>query len=274
MDRLSGAAAPSVTVPELTGEDAYLIDEKVGLHAESGFASSLRGYNRRQVNRYVTGTQRRIDELSAELAVVGRRERELVARVEEMSQAAARCSCRSDMPESAVVSVRLRQILDLASAEADDVRTRAGVESQAMREQAAEVVAQARRQAKRAVADFETALAERRAAEAAKDAEHRAAVEAWADRRVGEAQEAARRLIDHASEVSGRVVASARWLVDVLGAHRDALAEQVGEACRRIEALPALETAAAIDDRQERSCQDHPRRDRHDLPKVLVSRSH
>ena len=271
MDRLSGAAAPSVTVPELTGEDAYLIDEKVGLHAESGFASSLRGYDRRQVNRYVTRTQRCIDQLSAELAVVGRRERELVARVEEMSEAAARCSCRSDMPESAVVSVRLRQILDLARAEADDVRSRAEVEGQGMREQAAEVLAQARRQAKRAASDFETALAGRRAAEAAKDAEHRAAVEAWTDRQVGKAREAARQLIDDASEVSGRVVASAHWLVDVLGAHRDALAEQIGEARRRIEALPALETAAAIDDREERSHQDHPQRDRHSFPKILVS---
>jgi cell division septum initiation protein DivIVA len=233
-------------VPELTGEDAYLIDEKIGLHAYSGFESSLRGYDRRQVDRYVTRTQRRIDELTAELAVISRRERELLSRVEDLSSSASHCTCGPDRAESEVVGVRLRQILGLAHEEAEDARRRAEEESQAMREEATGVLAQARRDAERAAADFEIALADRRAAEAAKDAERRAAVDGWADQRVGEARETARRLIEHASGVSGQVVASARWLVDALGAHRDALTEQLNGVRRRIEALPAIEPAAAV----------------------------
>src|SRR4051794_28871606 len=99
--RPPGAPASAV-VPELTGADAYLIDEKVGLHAHSGFESALRGYDRRQVDRYVTRTQRRIDELSAELAVVGRRERDLLGRVEELSSGASSCTCGPGKPESAI----------------------------------------------------------------------------------------------------------------------------------------------------------------------------
>jgi len=236
----------SPPAPELTGEDAYLIDEKIGLQAYSGFESALRGYDRRQVDRYVTRTQRRIDELTAELAVVSRREHELLSRVEEMSGSMSRCTCGPDRSESEVVGVRLRQILNLAHEEAEDARHRAEEESQAMREEATGVLAQARRDAERAAADFEIALADRRAAEAAKDAERRAAVDGWADQRVGEARETARRLIDHASGVSGQVVASARWLVDALGAHRDALTEQLNGVRRRIEALPAIEPAAAV----------------------------
>jgi hypothetical protein len=232
--------------PELTGEDAYLIDEKIGLHAYSGFESALRGYDRRQVDRYVTRTQRRIDELTAELAVVSRRERELLSRVEDLSGSVTRCTCGPDRAESEVVGIRLRQILDLAHEEADDARRRAEEESQAMRDEATGVLAQARRDAERAAADFEIALADRRAAEAAKDAERRAAIDGWADQRVGEARETARRLIEHASGVSGQVVASARWLVDALGAHRDALTEQLNGVRRRIEALPAIEPAAAV----------------------------
>src|SRR5262249_47830684 len=163
-----------------------------------------------------------------ELSVVGRRERELATRVEELSGSASRCTCAPGLPESAVVGARLRQILELASEEADDARTRAEADSQAMREEAAEVLVQARRQAGQAGAGFEIALADRRATEAAKDAERRAAIDGWAERRVSEARETARRLIEHAAGVSGQVVASARWLVDALGAHRDALSEQLG----------------------------------------------
>jgi cell division septum initiation protein DivIVA len=233
-------------VPELTGEDAYLIDEQIGLHAYSGFESALRGYDRRQVDRYVTRTQRRIDELTAELAVVSRRERELLSRVEDLSGSATHCTCSADKAESEVVGIRLRQILELAHEEAEDARRRAEEESQAMREEATGVLAQARRDAERAAADFEIALADRRTAEAAKDAERRAAIDGWADQRVGEARETARRLIEHAAGVSGQVVASARWLVDALGAHRDALTEQLNGVRRRIEALPAIEPAAAV----------------------------
>jgi hypothetical protein len=236
----------SPPAPELTGEDAYLIDEKIGLQAYSGFESALRGYDRRQVDRYVTRTQRRIDELTAELAVVSRREHELLSRVEEMSGSMSGCTCGPDRSESEVVGVRLRQILNLAHEEAEDARRRAEEESQAMREEATGVLAQARRDAERAAADFEIALADRRSAEAAKDAERRAAVDGWADQRVGEARETARRLIEHASGVSGQVVSSARWLVDALGAHRDALTEQLNGVQRRIQALPAIEPAAAV----------------------------
>jgi hypothetical protein len=42
------------------------------------------------------------------------------------------------------------------------------------------------------------------------------------------------------------VIASARWLVDALGAHRDALSEQLGGVQRRIDELPSLEAAAAV----------------------------
>src|SRR5215475_12272269 len=100
MNKSSATATLQATVPELTGEDAYLIGEKVGLPAYSGFELALRGYDRRQVDRYVTRAQRRIDELAAELAVVSRREHDLATRVETLSEAASRCSCGPDKSPS------------------------------------------------------------------------------------------------------------------------------------------------------------------------------
>src|SRR5262249_62371111 len=101
-------APVSSPVPELTGEDAYLIDEKAGLHAHSGFDLALRGDDRRQVDRYVTRTQRRIDELSAELTVVGRREGELATPVGELSGSASRCTGAPGLPEPDVGGARVR----------------------------------------------------------------------------------------------------------------------------------------------------------------------
>jgi cell division septum initiation protein DivIVA len=228
-------------VPDLTGEAVSPIGGAGGPPAHSGFDAALRGYDRRQVDRYVARAQRHIDRLTAQLAVMNRRERDLTARVDELAEAIARCTCGPESPPSAILGARLRQILDLALAEAADVRAHAQADSQALHQEADQVLAQARAQAERAAADVEAGVAHRRAAETAAEAERWAAVDNWADDRVGEARETARRLIESAAAVSGQVVASARWLVDALGAHRDALSEQLGGVSRRIEALPSLE---------------------------------
>jgi hypothetical protein len=258
------AKAGLPAAPELTGDDAYLIGETSGLHAHSGFTGALRGYDRHQVDRYVTRTQRHIDELTAELTVMTRRERVLTSRVDELAEAVARCTCGPDTPPSAIIGGRLRQILDLALEEAAEARTsaeadaqvlreeaannleRAEADARALREEAANDLEQARAQVERATAECEADLQRRRDAEDAAEKERRAAMDNWAQQRVGEARETARRLIENAAQVSGQVVASARWLVDALGAHRDALSEQLGGVSRRIEALPSLEPAAAI----------------------------
>jgi cell division septum initiation protein DivIVA len=322
MDQSSAPAASRAAMPEITGDDAYLLGENVGLHADSEFHVSLRGYDRRQVDTYVSRTQRRIDELRAELAVVTANEQALAGRVDELVERLSLCSCNPDVPSSGVVGARLRRIIDLAMAEAEEMRTRAESESRTIREEAEQmrtraeseshalrveaqelryradaeadsaraqaeaeshalrveaqevrnradaeadsararaeadsralweeaerVLAEARQQAEQATRDFEITLAHKRSEEEAAATERRAAVETWVDGQVGEARSTARRLIENAAAVSGQVVASARWLVDALGAHRDALSEQLGGVQRRIEALPAIEPAAAM----------------------------
>ncbi|MGC9669964.1 hypothetical protein ACNTMW_25905 [Planosporangium sp. 12N6] len=246
MDQSPARAAVPAAVPETTGEDVPLVGEEADLNAYSTFDGALRGYDRRQVNKYVTRTQRRIEELTAELAGIRRNEQVLTARLEDLSKANAMCTCDPNKPESAVLGARLRQIIDIATTEADDVRTRAEAETRAMREEAESALVSARQQAEQASSALEAMLAHRRAAEEATLAERRAAVEGWSQRHVAEARDTARRVIERAAAVSGQVIASARWLVDALGAHRDALAEQLGGVQRRIDELPSLEAATAV----------------------------
>jgi cell division septum initiation protein DivIVA len=244
MDQSSAQPATTAAVPELPGDDAHPIGDDADLQAYAGFDGALRGYDRRQVNKYVARTTKRIEELTAELASVRRNEQILSARIEELTKAQAMCTCDPNKPESAVVGARLRQIIDIATTEADDLRTRAEAESKAMREEAENLLADARQQAEQATSSFDAMLAHRKATEEAAAAERRAAIEGWAERHVTEARETAQRVIERAGAVSSQVIASARWLVDALGAHRDALSEQLGGVQRRIDELPSLEAAA------------------------------
>jgi cell division septum initiation protein DivIVA len=241
----SPAQPAAVAVPELTGEEAHLVGEDSDLQAHAGFDGALRGYDRRQVNKYVTRTQKRLEDLTADLAAMRKKEQVLTTRVDDLTRSMAMCSCDPSKPESAVVGARLRQIIDIASVEADDLRNRAEGESVAMRDEAERLLATARQQAEQATSALEAMLAHRRAAEEAATAERRTALEGWADRHVSEARETARRVIERAGAASTQVISSARWLVDALGAHRDALAEQLGGVQRRIDELPSLEAAAA-----------------------------
>ncbi|NJC72164.1 hypothetical protein HC031_20940 [Planosporangium thailandense] len=246
MDQSPAQPAATAAVPEMAGEDAHAMGEESDLQASAGFDGALRGYDRRQVNKYVQRTQKRFEELTAELTTARRNEQILSARVDELTKQVAMCSCDPNKPESSVVGARLRQIIDIASSEAADLRQRAESETIAMREEAENLLAGARQQAEQASSALEAMLAHRRAAEEAAAAERRAAIEGWAERHVNEARDTARRVIERAGAVSSQVIASARWLVDALGAHRDALSEQLGGVQRRIDELPSLEAAAAI----------------------------
>jgi cell division septum initiation protein DivIVA len=246
MDQSPAQPAATAAVSEITGDGTQLMGEEGDLHAYSGFDGALRGYDRRQVNKYVSRTQRRLEELTAELGTVRRNEQVLATRVDELSKTASLCTCDPSKPESAVVGARLRQIIDIATAEADDLRSRAEAECKAMREESENALVNAREQAEQATSALDAMLAHRRAAEEAAEAERRAALEGWAERHVSEARETARRVIERAGAVSSQVIASARWLVDALGAHRDALSEQLGGVQRRIDELPSLEAAAAV----------------------------
>ncbi|HEV7898917.1 MAG TPA: hypothetical protein VGP31_13855 [Planosporangium sp.] len=246
MDQSPARAAVPAAAPGTTGDDAHLVGEEADLQAYSTFDGALRGYDRRQVNKYVARTHRRIEELTAELGAARRNHKVLATRVDELSKSSAMCTCDPNKPESAVVGARLRQIIEIATAEADDLRTRADAESREMREEAESTLTGARQQAEQATSALEAMLAHRRATEEAAAAERRAAIEGWAERHVTEARETARRVIERAAAVSGQVIASARWLVDALGAHRDALSEQLGGVQRRIDELPSLEAAAAV----------------------------
>ncbi|GII22454.1 hypothetical protein [Planosporangium mesophilum] len=246
MDHSPARAAVPAAAPETSGDHAHSTGDEADLQTYTTFDGALRGYDRRQVNKYVTRTQRRIEELTSELTTTRRSQQVLATRVDELGKASAMCTCDPNKPESAVVGARLRQIIEIATTEADDLRTRTETETRAMREEAEAYLRDARQQAEQATSALEAMLAHRRAAEEAAVAERRAAIEKWAERHVSEARETARRVIERAAAVSGQVIASARWLVDALGAHRDALSEQLGGVQRRIDGLPSLEAAAAV----------------------------
>src|SRR6266545_2904570 len=142
----------------------------IGTGGEPGFELALRGYDRKQVDRYV---DRLVTENAALLA-----ERDEVRR---RSVSGDRASYRH-------LGARVEQILSLAEEEADFLKQRAANETTQQREAASKLLGETKLEADKARKDFETALAARRADEERADADRRAKVDAYVAEKTAEIQ--------------------------------------------------------------------------------------
>lgn len=199
-----------------------------------------RGYDRGQVQHYVHKTEAELTIVTADRdAAVARVEqlaRELDAAHSEVNELRTRIDriCRTPVSSDGLAE-RLRRMVDLANAEADEITARARAaarhswsvadQADALARQAAqrrrELDEQAAKAREQVQADFESAMATRRAE---------------AMRKLAEQERAA-------TEHAGRIVAQARAEVDRLTARRAELIEEL-RAVQRIlaDAEPLLET--------------------------------
>jgi hypothetical protein len=232
------------------------------------FRSAVRGYDRWQVDSYVSWAER-------ELRAARRSTEEMAARFATASAELDRC--REELSRSAAgrdarqVSERVAQILELAGEEAADLRAAGAAEaeglvaaardwSSAMLRHAREAeesaaaeqarAARVQREAAQALAAARVEAEEIRAAAradqerlAAEAAETRRRLDQEAAGRRAEAEEKARRQREQEAAAAAEVVAAARRELDQLHAQRDRAGESLRQLTERIN--DALQTLAA-----------------------------
>jgi chromosome segregation ATPase len=177
------------------GPDLFALSD--GVTTEPSFELALRGYDKKQVDRYVATVEAEVVTLATEReqayahvqALTGQLQqlRVEMANMRHRTGTAGRLSFRHLGP-------RVEQILALAEEQAEAIR------------------AEAREQAATATRDFETALSARRVQEEQEDERRRAAARAEAaaaEQRAQTAEEYARRVRAEAEEYAGRVRAEA-----------------------------------------------------------------
>lgn len=123
------------------------------------FEDALFGYDRSQVDAYVTAAVTRQHQLAAEVQRLSTVERELIAARAEIARLTDELSAAEP---HATIGPRLQRILRLAHEEAREVRVQAAEELRRARLDAQLTRASATRAAQEARRDFELALHERR----------------------------------------------------------------------------------------------------------------
>src|SRR5690242_8992912 len=161
------------------GGELFALGEDVV--AEPGFDIALRGYERRQVDRYVAQVEAEVAALAAERDEAYRQVQALAGQVHDVQNQMA--DLRRHTAADASVSFRhlgprVEQILALAEEQAEAIRAGAvdGVERE--RAEAHRILDEARERANQAIRDFELALDSRRKEEEKAAAERRTVVAA------------------------------------------------------------------------------------------------
>jgi colicin import membrane protein len=197
------------------------------------FRGAVRGYERSQVDSYVTWAERELraarrsaDEMAARFAAVSA---ELDRVQQELSRSAANREARQ-------VSDRMAQVLELAAEEAADIRAAGAAEADGL-VTAARTWSAAMMQHAREAEDAAAARAEAEGLRAAAlDEQQRLAAEAAEERRRLEeeaatgraaAEEKARRQREQEMAAAAEVVAAARREIDQLHAQRDRATESL-----------------------------------------------
>src|SRR5688572_27448383 len=148
-----------------------------GATGEVSFDNALRGYDRRQVNRFVAHVDTELSALSAERDAAIAQAQALAGQVQAIENELA--DLRRRTAHNAAVSFRhlgprVEQILSLAEEQADAIRAGATHDIEGRRIEAERILDDARERANQAVRDFELALAARRGEEDAAAAARRA----------------------------------------------------------------------------------------------------
>jgi len=149
--------------------------------SQPNFEQTLRGYDKRQVDRYVARADAEIATLVAEREQAFAQLQELTAQVTQLQaelEELRRQPAKLDRASFHHLGPMVEQILGLAEQQAEAITTGAAQKVAADRAEAQRVLAEAQEQAAKAMHDFEVALAARRAEEEKADEQRRAAMRA------------------------------------------------------------------------------------------------
>ncbi|MDG6109434.1 hypothetical protein Daura_04145 [Dactylosporangium aurantiacum] len=205
---------------------------EIELRGENGFELSLRGYHRAQVDRYVATLQMRLTTVETELASARYREQQLAGRVERLNTELRQCTCNDE--SSKAVGGRIQKMIELAEQEADALRQQAAEELDNARTAAEAMLADARKHAEDAIRDFQTALAQRRAEEARAEQARRMQ---WDARRQRQ-REAAENLLATTRSIGTDSLQTTKKLLDALSEQHAKLTAEVETAEKEMANLP------------------------------------
>src|SRR5690348_15238304 len=149
------------------GGDLFALGE--GVPSEPSFEIAFRGYQREQVDKYVSMLEAENDTLAAERENAYDQVQAMAAQVQqlrlEIDEVRRRGNSRIDEVSFRHLGPRVEHILALAEEQADAIRKNAVNDIHAQREEAEKLLADARGQHAQAIRDFEAALAARRTEE-------------------------------------------------------------------------------------------------------------
>src|SRR3954452_9307588 len=162
------------------GAELYTLTN--GIATEPTFETAMRGYERKQVDRYVSQAEGEIVALAGERDEAFDQLRLLTEQVHQLQQELAVARSATAAPVPANVSFRhlgsrVEQILALAEDQAEAIKADAAQGIAAQRAEVEQLLEKTRAEASAATRDFEIALAARRAEEEAALAERRESVE-------------------------------------------------------------------------------------------------
>src|SRR5262245_405606 len=209
------------------GGDLFALGD--GVASEPSFDVSFKGYDKRQVDRYVT-------QVESELATLAAERDQAIAQMQALAGQVQQLQVElTDLTRRAVPSRvsfrhlggRVEQILSMAEEQAADIVNTAQQEVNDQRAEAERLLADARERTALAVRDFDLALASRRKEELKVDEQRRAQVAEETQRLRAEArevlshaqQEAQAQRTAAANEVAGRRVQADK---DIAAARADA----------------------------------------------------
>src|SRR5690348_6960209 len=160
---------------------------------EPSFETALRGYERKQVERYVARAENEIAALAAEREQAYTQIQAMAAQIERLQQEITQVRRNGGVgPEVSFrhLGPRVEQILALAEEQAEAIKASATDDIAARLAEAERIRAEAEKHAHDVIRDFEIALAARRAEEEKADAARRAA----ADKAVQTSRQAAEQM--------------------------------------------------------------------------------
>jgi cell division septum initiation protein DivIVA len=178
------------------GGDLFALGE--GVASEPSFDTALRGYDKRQVDKYVASVENDLTTVSAERDQAYLNLQALAGQVQQLQDQlveAARKAAPSRVSFRHLGS-RVEQILTLAEDQAETIVSEAEQSILDRRAEADRILADAQHRASTAAKDFELALAARRAEERKADEQQRTALEQETHRLRAEARD----LLNHAQQ--------------------------------------------------------------------------
>src|SRR4051812_11172952 len=164
------------------GGDLFALGE--GVASEPGFDTTVPGYRKRQVDRYVAQAEAEMAALATERDEAYAQIEDLAARIQDLQGEVF--DLRRHTGTDASVSFRhlgprVEQMLALAEEQAAAIRGEGAHEIAVLRADAERLLAESREYAQQATRDFEIALAARRQDEEQADAERRSSITAELD---------------------------------------------------------------------------------------------